>query len=82
MSRLMLRRVKTQVYDDSGRPLVQLPTKTITLCEVELTEAGRKLYNTIEERMGSAAATLTRRQDQKELVACVYVMILRLRQRE
>ena len=76
----MLRRVKSQVYEDTNQRLFPIEPKEVMTRTVDLSTSEREFYNIIEKRFGRAATILQHQQDQSDVYACAYVMILRLRQ--
>ena len=47
MGSIALRRTKEQT-DGLGRPIIELPSKTVQICHLELSEEERKIYTAME----------------------------------
>ena len=79
MDAIALRRNKTDKKPD-GRPLVSLPSKTVLLRDVELTEEERICYGIFHEMARDIVAKFDRHNALLRNYACVFAMMMRLRQ--
>ena len=79
MDAIALRRNKTDKKPD-GSPLVSLPSKTILVREVELTEEERICYVSLHEKARDIVARFDRHNALLRNYACVLAMMMRLRQ--
>ena len=79
MDAIALRRNKTDKKPD-GRPLVSLPSKTVLVRDVELTEEERICYGIFHEMARDIVAKFDRHNALLRNYACVFAMMMRLRQ--
>ena len=79
MDAIALRRNKTDKKPD-GSPLVSLPSKTVLVREVELTEEERICYGMFQEKARDIVARFDRHNALLRNYACVFAMMMRLRQ--
>ena len=79
MDAIALRRNKTDKKPD-GTPLVELPTKTVLVREVEMTEEERFCYDIFHERARDIVARFDRKGELLRNYACVFALMMRLRQ--
>ena len=79
MDAIALRRNKTDKKPD-GSPLVALPSKTVLVREVELTEVERLCYGIFHSMARDMVAKFDRNNTLLRNFACVFALMMRLRQ--
>ena len=79
MDAIALRRNKTDKKPD-GTPLVELPTKTVLVREVEMTEEERFCYDIFHEKARDIVARFDRKGELLRNYACVFALMMRMRQ--
>ena len=74
----MLRRKKTDLLD--GKPLLELPDRTVQIVTCEFSEEERAFYNKLENKIDEAMQAFIRSGDVMRNYTSVLVLLLRLRQ--
>lgn len=78
LAAVMLRRTKTTLID--GKPLLNLPSRTVNVQGVSFASNEQKFYNAIESKMKDAAKAIHRNADKQNKAMNFLSLLLRLRQ--
>lgn len=79
----MLRRTKDQTID--GKPLIQLPDKTVTIVECEFDDEEKEFYEMVEKKMNKNLDAMMKTMDaagKNKNVVSMLILLLRMRQGE